>query len=838
MSVPPDSTRVGRTTFREDFGGRSSLGKEGLGLDAGWPRRLACRVQPEARFQQSFAGRVAEWTVIVALVATICWFFVWTVDPEGTRPVLDSRGQGYYNLLARGFLKGQTALDVEVSPAMLAVSDPYSPKMRAGEGLHDASYYKGRYFIYFGVTPVVTIFAPVRLLTGEFVDERFAIVGMAIMGFIFSAATLVAIRRRHFRRAPVWVVVVAVTALGLATMVPPLLRRPSIWEVPIAAGYGWFMVTLFCVWRSLAAARGKSLWLAAASLAMGLTVGARPTYLLASVVLLAPLAAEWGRRRERSWRWLLGAAFGPILAAGVGLAAYNFARFGSLAEFGQTYQLAGDDLRGLKLFSTAYMAYNFRIYVLAAAGLSPYFPFITVIDLPPALEGQFGTEDPYGLVPCLPWVLLASAAWMGGRENAGRLRRRIWVGVLGLAALATMAIVFCFGGTCGRYMVDFTPALALLAGVGALAWTSGTNGFGRWIAGLSVLVLGIWSAGFGLLASFQHNRLLKIEYPEVYRTIAYAGNLPGYWLDRITGQNYGPVEMEVVFPRGAVGRVEPLVVTGRTFLSDYVYVHYLADERVRFGFEHTSMGGAVGEPVAIVPGATQKLRIEMGSLYPPAAHPYYDAMPPGQARRRQRTVRVTMNDKVAFYRSAELFDAVARRPDVGTAAGRGAFKQPFSGKILGQRIVPAAAQAAEPDVFGPVVLTVTLPPFTGVRSEPLVSSGETGKGDVVYIKYLDARTVVFGYDHWGYGGFESDAVAVKPDEELVITVDYGALYAEETGPRDRVVVRLNGRIVADREAKFHPCTPDTVVVGANMVGASTAAAAFSGNIIKQQRTAP
>lgn len=839
MSVPPDSNRGRRTAAREEIGGRSSLGAEtGLGLDAGWQRWLGCHV-PSAYLRKPLrANRTSGAWALAAVVAVIAWFYAWTVDPEGNQPALTSGGQGYYNLLARGFLKGQTALDVEVDPALTRLKDPYDVKQRAGLGLHDASYYRGRYFIYFGVTPAVAAFVPAKVLTGKLMEERWAIVGFAVAGFIVSVLLLADVARRSLAGSPGWVVIAGAITLGLATMVPALLRRPSIWEVPIAAGYAGFMLTLFCTWRALRATRGAWIWLAIASAAMGLTVGARPTYLPAAVVLLAPLALRLRPWLSREWRGLAVAALGPVMVAGAGLAAYNYLRFGSVTEFGQTYQMAGDDIRELKLFSLDYMAYNFRVYVLAAAGLSPFFPFVTVIDVPPGPPGHLGIEDAYGLLPSVPWVVLALAAQLGSGSGPKGRYLRFWVGGTALAGGATAVFVFGFAGACGRYMVDFAPTIVLLAGVGALAWSGRARGFGRVVATGVIGALALWSAAFGVLSSLQHNALLQAEHPAVYRRLAHAGNRPGHLLDIWQGKEYGPVELEAIFPLGATGRVEPLLATGRTFRSDYLFVHYLADDLVRFGYEHTALGGATGEPVRIVPGAVQKLLVEMGPLYPPAAHPYFDAMPPGQARRRQRTVRVTMNGKVAFHRSAELFDAVARRPDVGTAAGRGAFKQPFSGKILGQRIVPAAAQAVEADVFGPVVITVTLPPFAGVRSEPLVSSGETGKGDVVYIKYLDAQTVVFGYDHWGYGGFESDAAAVKPGEELVIAVDYGALYAEGTAPRDRVVVRLNGRIVADRAAKFHPCTPDTVVVGANMIGASTAAAVFSGNIIKQQRTAP
>ncbi len=808
----------------------SSLRGDGLGLVAGENHGLGCRVNSAKSTARTGLDRMIERGVIAILAGVIAWFFWWTVSPTDARPVLAKEGPGYYNLLASGFLKGSTALDRAVDPALLALKDPYSPSERAGRGLHDASYFKGRYFIYFGVTPVVAVFVPVKLLTGKFVDERFAIVGFAVMGYWVSVLLLLAVRRRCFPEAPVWVVAVGVVVLGLATMVPPLLRRPSIWEVPIAAAYAGFMVTLLCGWKTIAARRRAWLWLAAGSIAMGCTVGARPTYILAAVVLLAPLAA-----RLRDWRRLAPAAMGPIMVIGVALAAYNHVRFGSILEFGQSYQMAGDDLRGLTLFSPGYMAYNFRVYGLAAAGLAPFFPFVTVIDSPPAPAGQFGIENPYGLLPCLPWVGLAWAAFLGA-SSRGRARELKFFATVALAgALATMAVVFCFGGACGRYMVDFTPTLMVLACIGALALSVRARGLGRWIFASAVVVLGGWSAGFGLLVSFQHNGLLKVEYPEVYRRLAHAFNQPGHAWDRLTGRTYGPVEMEVIFPRGVRGEVEPLVATGRTFRSDYVFVHYLADDQVRFGYEHAGSGGLVGEPVAVQPGAVQKLQIELGSLYPPAAHPYFDGMSAAQARQRQRTIRVTLNGVVALYRSAELFDAVAKAPDIGTAAGRSAFKRPFSGQIIRHSTVEVPASATKADEFGAMRLTVLLPDFSGPRSEPLVSSGETGKGNVVFIKYVDPRTVVFGYDHWGVGAYESEPVTVEPGVEMTLLVDYGGLHPEGGVASGRVTIKVDERVVFDRPAGFHSCPPDTVVVGANLIGASSAGATFTGRVITRER---
>src|ERR1700690_2751357 len=61
--------------------------------------------------------------------------------------------QEYYHYLTEGFVHGHLAMNVAPPPALAALPNPYDPAARAriGElGLHDVSYYKGRYYLYFG----------------------------------------------------------------------------------------------------------------------------------------------------------------------------------------------------------------------------------------------------------------------------------------------------------------------------------------------------------------------------------------------------------------------------------------------------------------------------------------------------------------------------------------------------------------------------------------------------------------------------------------------------------------------------------------------------------------
>lgn len=53
---------------------------------------------------------------VIILLALMGWFYFWTAVPVWRPELISADGPGYYNLLARGFLKGQLALDKAADP--------------------------------------------------------------------------------------------------------------------------------------------------------------------------------------------------------------------------------------------------------------------------------------------------------------------------------------------------------------------------------------------------------------------------------------------------------------------------------------------------------------------------------------------------------------------------------------------------------------------------------------------------------------------------------------------------------------------------------------------------
>ena len=800
----------------------------------------AMNPEPLSRPPDSTAkGGWIRFALVLLTIAAVGRFYVWTAAPKLAEFMGENARSSYYNLLVSGMLKGQLSLDVPPNPFLDALEDPYKPANRVGHGMHDASYYKGKFYIYFGVTPVIVLFLPFRLLTGTYLAENYAVVIFAIVGLLAAWALLRSVIRKQFQATPTWVEVVAVLALGLGNMVPMLLRRPHMWEIPISCSYALFMVTLYLVWQAVN--RPKPLgWIAAASLTMGLAIGARPVYLLAAVILLVPLiesAVRIGRAfwKSRAWKQQVFAALGPIVAVGFGLCVYNYLRFESPFEFGQAYQFSGAEEGKLDHFSLRYIPFNAWIYLFSTPGLTWYFPFLTVISSPPVPAGQFGMENPYGMLPGMPWVLFAIATFAFSFRASTPLMR--WCLGAFAANLLTVGLVFCFGGTTGRYQVDFTPTFVLLAAIG-VAWLyqRSTRRVCKFAIVGAATLLAVWSALFNVLISMQHNRLLQQEHPEIYQRVARRFNFVSHWFNRTDERVFGPIRLQMTFPPQLTQNVETIVATGHEFLSDFVYIQELGNNQIRFGFLHTSRGGFQGKPVTIEPGKVYTVDIQMGSLNPPLAHPAYDGLSPDEVEARTEHVHVLFEGQTVLHGKVEFYDSAGDIAIGESGPNRPRLDGDFSGKILNWSYRDPLPPEPFPTFSGILRLQVQLPPHSGTISHPLLVSGERGRGDLIYLRQIAPDQFVVGHDRWASLGSESAPVTYEPSQTLDLVIQYPPLMTDT--PDAPLVIKLDGRVIHQSRDSFFPTSRGDISVGWNKIGSSAASIELVATLISSRWLPP
>jgi tetratricopeptide (TPR) repeat protein len=416
----------------------------------------------------------------------------------------------YYNLLVQGFRAGHLSLKIDVPPGLAQLADPYDPVANAPYRLmpyrlHDMSYYNRRLYLYHGVTPALILFWPFVVLTGHYLLHRQAVAIFCAIGFLASVGLLHALWRRYFAEVSIGVLVACTLALGLATGMPVLLSQADVYQVPICCGYMLTMLALAAIWCALHEPERRGRWLVIASVAYGLALGARPSLLPGSVILLIPVAQAW---RERQSVWLLlVAAMGPILFLGLGLLFYNYQRFDNPFEFGLRYQLNGQVTR--HFFDLHDLWFNFRVYFLGSPRWSLQFPFVQAMVSPPLPPGHSNVEGTFGILMNIPLVWFALAAPLAWRnrstEDSSVLRWFILAAALlfGIGALT----IHLYHYTSVRYEVEFLPALLLLTVIGvlglerALADQPARRRFIHWVLG----VLLFFSVMFNLLASVEYH---------------------------------------------------------------------------------------------------------------------------------------------------------------------------------------------------------------------------------------------------------------------------------------------------------------------------------------------
>jgi len=412
----------------------------------------------------------------------------------------------YYNALIRGFHSGHLSLATPVPPGLAALPHPYDPAANAPYRgapyfLQDASFYRGKLYLYFGITPALVLFGPWALLTGGYLAHKYAVAIFCSLGFLASAALARALRNRYFPSVAGWVAGVGALALGLAASLPLMLQRPGICEVPIGCAYACLMLALAALWRAFHAPEQRGRWLAAASLAYGLAIGARPSDLFAGAALLAPLLFR-GRTRGGAGRlWI--AALLPAFACGLGLLLYNQLRFGSPADFGHAYQLS--DIGPAPGFGFSHLGANLRLYLLSPSYWNGNFPYNQGIQLPPLPAGTYPPDGTFGILPNIPLVLLALAAPFGlrGRTEEQRSALAAFLTTTALLAAAVLGPLLLYFAACGRYEAEFLPFLILLAvaGIFALERAMAGRGFAAVAVRSGWLALVVFSIGFNLLAS-------------------------------------------------------------------------------------------------------------------------------------------------------------------------------------------------------------------------------------------------------------------------------------------------------------------------------------------------
>lgn len=425
------------------------------------------KYNPESKRQSNF-------TMFVACALALLFLAIPYLNPGFIDPAWAHHNQ--YNELAQAFLDGQLHLEKEVPDVLLEMENPYDRNERKRvfkeAGLSepwDTALYDGKYYVYFGVLPVLLFYLPAQLLGIDFPN----FLAIVIFSWVLIAGVFLLygkIIKMYLKDIPylLYLVLSAVTVLTGGVLY--IIKRPDFYSIPIIGALA-FTVMGFYFWISSLDGDKLSRWrMFVGSVFMASVLALRPNLVFFSCTAFMIYWQSVFRDREllslnstlsdEKLRGLKNtiAFCTPYIVIGVLIMIYNAARFSSPFDFGASYNLTTSDMtqRGFALDRWGLGIFE---YLFRPPAISATFPFLTS-SMPEtsyigftSREGMFGGI--FATYPLL-WSLFAMHKTKGSKPFKFAL-------VLLAAGFITCLVDIQAGGILPRYTCDFAVFFAMAA---------------------------------------------------------------------------------------------------------------------------------------------------------------------------------------------------------------------------------------------------------------------------------------------------------------------------------------------------------------------------------------
>lgn len=372
------------------------------------------------------------------------------------------------------FEAGQVSMLETPSDEMLALENPYDLSQRSEAGVSypwDHLFYDGKYYSYYGIGTVLTLFLPYHLITGNYFPSLWATFIYSIEGIIFLSLSYYVFITRLFPKISKGIAISGLVIVQATSFVWYCITIGNFYELAQVSGFAFLTAGMFFLLRSGVVGEGKISRpnICVATVLLSIAVLCRAVLALYCIVSLLFIYA--GVRKiirtsyEHTFRankkpviTFLLAALVPFAVIGSVQMIYNYLRFGSILDFGIYYTLTIYDYQHIQFhFPLVLIAiYN---YLFTVPKVSTVFPFVTSNYDSLSVNGYYflaGFSSAgiiFRSVPVLGYIFSGKAYKRSANPNKRLAAIIIILGCI-LVPLIQMAMIWEYGYT-PRYAVDF-----------------------------------------------------------------------------------------------------------------------------------------------------------------------------------------------------------------------------------------------------------------------------------------------------------------------------------------------------------------------------------------------
>lgn len=483
-------------------------------------------------------------TLIILLIGASFTWFGWCAfsSYSGSEKSISEQKSAFtqnhlqYNRLIEALLSRHYALSEAPDKDLLQLDDPYDMQLREKSGVGypwDTALYQGRYYVYFGVVPALSVLLPYYWLTGTFLELDYAILFFCCLGILGFYGLYSRITRRYFPQLPFGIYLLGFMMLICLSGLSWCLRRGLVYELAVTSAFCFAVWAVFLTFAAFDTQRFSGLLLFGAGLAAALAVGCRPTMLVISLVVFSVLFRQMKERGAFFSRRniLEGLLFlFPYVLVGLALMKYNYERFDTPFEFGITWQLtSANEATGFPRSSLWSVFISMISYLFTFPKANMNFPFIHAVkpDLP--YNGFLLQEDVIiGLFAYpLVWFMVLLPAFRKTQTMKSPVLRTFRNSAL-LSALLLCLISSYFSITC-RYLVDFAWLVGLCAVISLFCCYDcfRMKGLETWVQSAALICFGIGLTLFVSLSLTGEETWFQNLNPLYFDQLRYAYS---FWL--------------------------------------------------------------------------------------------------------------------------------------------------------------------------------------------------------------------------------------------------------------------------------------------------------------------
>ena len=455
----------------------------------------------------------------VVLLILFSWFCVYTSLSKSQMKYPPYHQ--YNKFLVDAIIEGRTYLDYGNPQKLLNAERPYDTKWLIANGyrrdvdwMWDWAYYKGKHYCYFGIVPAIILYVPVKIVTGNYLSNQAGIFLFSSIAIILLAMLWRFFVKKYMPDACFMFYLLSFLTLFFASGLFVPLRYPLFYCIVQTAGFMFVIAAILLLLKSVEDENVNRLKLFFACLCFALVVGCRPNLIFVS--LLVPVIL-WKRKSLKLFLFILI----PYIIVAIPLCMYNYARFGSIFDFGVNYNMTVSNLFAQNLLNP--LGKITKIFIASISYLffpnrySLYFPFVESFTNSTVIMGIYQYNETSGGIINFP-IVLCLFYFIKNIFNKDNLKHRYIISAFLVIAAMIIILNSLIVGFLGRYIMDIAIFIIIPSLFCAYYWQN--NQSKRRLKIIYVLLTA--SIFVGMFLFVTGTSFLSYRNPALYRYLEYS----------------------------------------------------------------------------------------------------------------------------------------------------------------------------------------------------------------------------------------------------------------------------------------------------------------------------